>query len=153
MHEHHKIKRAEGGQDARENIAILDAHCHHALHQIEGAVKNDKKRHLVPDMLQQLYPDNAKARENCLYLAMTAALSNDSRNSENKKASASTDYSAFDTEMLVHLTPPKVPPKTRDLVNRVCNEMRNPRTGKKLGVSSYLRLLVEQDLKKRGYQP
>jgi len=152
MHEHHKIKQADGGKDTRENIAVLDAHCHHALHQIESALKNEKKRLHVPDMLRLLYPEDAKAREFCLYLAMTAALSKDTRSETNKKKEA-TDYSAFDTEDLVHLTPPKVTVKMRDLVNRVCSETKNPRTGKKLGVGTYIKLLVEQDLRKRGYQP
>jgi hypothetical protein len=57
----------------------------------------------------------------------------------------------FDTPDLVHLTPAKVTPKVRDLVNRVTRELRNPRTGKKLGVSEYIRGLIEADLKKRGF--
>jgi hypothetical protein len=150
MHEHHKIKKASGGQDTRDNIAILDAHCHHALHQIEAAVKNDKKRLLVPDLLKKLYPDNSKAREFCLYLAMTAAVGSDSKNADNKPAQG-IDYSQFDSEELVHLTPPAVPPYIRDLVNRVVREMRTPK-GRSLGVGRYLRFLIEADLKKRGYK-
>jgi len=151
MHEHHKIKKAQGGQDTRANIAILDAHCHHALHQIEASIRSDKKRLLVPDLLKKLYPDNQKARENCLYLAMTALLGVDKENPENKQASSSPDFSMFDTEELVHLTPPAVPPHIRDLVNRVVRDMRSPK-GKPIGVSRYLRFLVEKDLRQRGYR-
>lgn len=148
MHEHHKIKQADGGKDTRENIAILDAHCHHALHQIEAAIKNEKKRLHVPDLLRLLYPDNAKAREMCLYLATTAVFSKDSKNEKNTPAQ-DTDYSMFDTEELVHLTPPMVPPKVRDMVNRVVRELKGP-TGKSVGVSTYLRWLIEADLRRRG---
>lgn len=150
MHEHHKIKRAGGGQDTRENIAILDAHCHHALHQVEAALKNEKRRLHIPDILLKLYPKNQKARENCLYLATTAALSKDGRNTENVPITADPDYSEFDTDELVHLTPPKVTPRVKELVMRVCQEMTHPRTKRPLGVSTYLKLLVEQDLRKRG---
>jgi hypothetical protein len=150
MHEHHKVKRAQGGKDTRANIAVLDAHCHHALHQIEAAIKSEKKRLHVPDLLRQLYPSNAKAREQCLYLAMTAAMGVDKENPSNK---ATTDednaYSEFDTEELVHLTPPAVPPHVRDAVNRLVRQMKTPR-GKPIGVGRYLRYLVEKDLKQRG---
>jgi hypothetical protein len=57
----------------------------------------------------------------------------------------------FDTEELVHLTPPAVPPHIRDLVNRVVRDMRSPK-GKPIGVSRYLRFLVEKDLRQRGYR-
>lgn len=147
--EHHKIKQAQGGKDTRENIAVLDAHCHHALHQIEAAIKNEKKRLHVPDMLKKLYPSNAKAREQCLYLAMTAAMGVDRHNPDNKPASSEPDYSEFDTEDLVHLPPPAVPPHVRDAVQRVVRQMRTPR-GKPLGIGKYLRYLVEKDLKQRG---
>jgi len=147
MHEHHKIKKAQGGQDTRANIAILDAHCHHALHQIEASIRNEKKRLFVPDLLKKLYPDNQKAREICLYLAMTAMQGVDKDNPENK--SAATDYTMFDTEELVHLTPPAVPPFIRDMVNRVVKDMRSPK-GKPIGVSRYLRFLIERDLRMRG---
>jgi len=149
MHEHHKIKQAMGGKDTRANIAILDAHCHHALHQIEAAVKNEKKRLYVPEMLRRLYPDNQKAREICLYLAMTAAMGEDKQNPDNKAAEE--DWSIFDTDDLVTLTPPRVPPKIRDLVNRVVAQLKGP-DGKKAGVSTYLRWLVEADLRKRGFK-
>lgn len=151
IHEHHKIKKANGGKDTLDNIALLDAHCHHALHQLEAALKNEEKRKHVPDMLQKLFPNNAKARENCLYLATTAALSKDRKNPENTPKTE-IDYSVFDTEDLVHLTPPSVPVKVKNLVMRVCNDIKHPKTGRRLGVSTYLRLLVEQDLKKRGYR-
>ena len=81
---------------------------------------------------------------------MTAALGKDSQNPDNKPAS-SEDWSIFDTEDLVHLTPPKVPPHIRDLVNRVVSQVRGP-TGKKVGVSTYLRWLIEADLRRRGFR-
>ena len=151
IEEHHKIKRADGGKDTRENIAIICVSCHNALHHIEGAVKSEKKRLLIPDMLKKLYPSNQKAREYCLYLAMTAAMKVDKENPENKpkESNADTDYSMFDTDDLVHLTPPAVPPFIRDLVMRVVKDMRSPK-GKPIGVGRYLRFLVERDLRQRG---
>ena len=143
IHEHHRVKQADGGLDTRSNIAILDATCHHALHQIEAALKNPKRRLQVPELLQALFPQNAKAREQCLLLATTAALGR----SLDQEA---TDYSAFDTDDLVHLPAARVSPKTRDQVNLVVGDMRGP-TGRKLGVGDYLRGLIEADLKRRGF--
>jgi len=34
----------------------------------------------------------------------------------------------------------------------IAKELKNPNTGKSLGVSGYLRALVENDLKRRGYK-
>ena len=143
MHEHHKIKRSTGGKDTRENIALLDSHCHTALHQIEMCLKSAKDQALVPDLLSSLYPNNPKARENCLLLATTAAF---------KTEDKAPDYSAFNDEDFVYITPPKIPKQTRDQVSMVAKQMKNPKTGKRLGVSGYLRLLIEMDLRKRGFK-
>lgn len=151
MHEHHKVKKASGGQDTRDNVVLIDTECHAAIHQIESALKNDKKRLIIPDLLNKLYPNNLKAQKTCFHLATIAALGRDPSEPINNHLE-DPDYSAFDTEELVHLTPPKVPPQVKKFASVVAKEVKNPRTGKALGMSGYLRLLVEQDLKKRGFK-
>jgi len=148
--EHHKIKRAQGGQDTTDNLVLICTNCHTSLHNIEKALLNAKRRLLIPDLLQSLFPSKPKSRETLLYLATTAALAEDSRNTTNLPAISRPDYAMWDTEDKVHLTPPTVSPKVRDLVVQVCATMKNPGTGKRLGIGTYLRLLVEQDLRRRG---
>lgn len=150
MHEHHKVKKASGGEDSRENVVLIDSSCHAAIHQIEHALKNEKKRLLIPDMLSKLFPSNLKAQKNCFYLATVAALGRDPSEPINAHLD-DPDYSAFDTEELVHLTPPKVPPKIKKLASIVAKEIKG-QGGRAIGMSGYLRMLVEQDLKKRGFK-
>lgn len=142
IHEHHVIKRASGGKDIKTNILNLDASCHNAVHQVEMALKNQNRRGTVSDLVASLFPHSVEAQRRCMELAAIAAMGVD--------LNSTPDYSSYDTNELVYLTPPKVPPKVRELVKRVVKEMRNSKTGKKLGVSEYIRLLVEADLKKRG---
>lgn len=143
VHEHHRVKQADGGQDNRANIAILDATCHHALHQIELALKNPRRRLQVPELLQALFPANPRAREQCLILATTAALGR-------PVGESAPDLSAFDTAELVHLPAPRVPPRVREMVHLVVREMKGA-TGRRLGIADYLRGLIEADLKRRGF--
>lgn len=146
IHEHHMVKRSSGGSDSQTNIAFIDSYCHTAIHQIEAALKSKTRQAFVPDLLSSLYPNNTQAQKNCIFMASTAALGY-------SPDSPPTDYSDWDTDELVHLTPPpKVHPETRDQVKIVAKELKNPKTGRALGVSGYLRLLVEQDLRKRGFK-
>jgi hypothetical protein len=142
IHEHHVIKQANGGQDTQENVIRLDVHCHSAVHQVEMALKNKNRRGSVGDLVSALYPQNFVAQKRCMELAVTAALET--------QAAASPDYSVFDSDDLVHLTPTRVPTKIKVLVTRLCKELRHPHTGKRLGVASYIRSLIEADLKRRG---
>lgn len=142
IHEHHIIKRASGGQDTKENILRLDATCHTAVHQVEAALKKGSS---ASDLASSFFPTNFAAQKKVLELAASAALGRDP-NEEN----APLDYSAFDNEQFVYLTPAKVSPRVKQLLMRVVREMKNPRTKRTLGVSEYLRLLIEADLKKRG---
>src|SRR5690606_18131989 len=98
-----------------------DSNCHTALHQIESCLKSAKDRHLVPDLLKALFPDKPAAREKILVLATTALTQSDDR---------PPDYSAFNTEELVYLSPPKIPRQTREQAATVAKQMRNPKTGK-----------------------
>lgn len=150
IHEHHKVKQASGGSDDRGNIVFIDANCHTALHQLEHALRSETKRMLIPDLLRQMFPENMKARQTCLFLATMAVLGRDPNDPTPAAMPDRIDYSLFDTDEFVHLTPPKVTPFVKHLVSIVVREMRNPNTGKPLGVSTYLRLLVEQDLRRRG---
>jgi len=143
IHEHHVIKRASGGGDTVENILRLDVNCHSAIHQVEMALKNPKRRGTVSDLVGALFPKNITAQKRCLELAATAALGH--------SPDAPPDYSIFDSDEMVTLTPTRVPPKVKSILMRVIKELRNPRTGKKLGVSEYVRGLIEADLKKRGF--
>jgi len=145
MHEHHIVKRASGGGDERDNIAILDAHCHHALHQIESALKNKKKIMLIPDLLRSLYPDSNDAQSRCLHKATTAALG------RAIDTSPDIDFSAWDTDDLVHITPPKVSPLVKKYVSVVAKELKGAH-GKSVGVSGYVKLLIEADLRRRGFK-
>lgn len=138
IHEHHAVKRASGGSDALENIFRLDSGCHTAVHQIEAALKRGSG---ASELVQAIFPDNPVAQRKCLELAATAAMG---------LADKPLDYSQWDTEELVYLSPPQVTPHIRKLVNRVVQEMKNPKTGRKMGVAGYLRMLVEMDLKRRG---
>jgi len=144
IHEHHVIKRASGGQDSRENVICLDASCHSAVHQVEMALRNPNRRGTVADLVAALFPQSVAAQRRCMELAATAAMGM----AQNEMPP---DYSMWDSNDLVHLTPPRVSPRVRDLVRRVTSELKNPKTGQKLGVSEYIRGLIEADLKKRGY--
>ena len=150
IHEHHKVKQASGGSDSRTNIAFIDSNCHTALHQIETALRSESKRPLIPDLLQQMFPSNLKAQQTCLLFATTAALGRDPNQPATSSAIDRIDYSVFDTDELVHLTPPRVTPFVKHLISIVAREMKNPNTGKPLGVATYVRLLIEQDLRRRG---
>lgn len=144
IHEHHIVKRASGGQDTQENVICLDASCHNAVHQVEMAIRNQNRKGTASDLVSALFPHSIVAQKKCMELAAMAAMGI-------SQSEIPADYSMFDTPDLVHLTPAKVTPKVRDLVSRVTRELRNPRTGKKLGVSEYIRGLIEADLKKRGF--
>ena len=147
-HEHHKVKKASGGQDTRANVLLIDSRCHTAVHQIESALKSETRRAQVPDLLSMMFPGNLKAQKTCFYLATVAALGRD----PSDPVQAEPDYSAFDTDELVHLTPPKVTPKVKAMASTVARELKNPQTGKSAGMSGYLRMLVEADLKRRGFK-
>ena len=144
IHEHHVIKRAKGGKDTVENVITLDASCHNAVHQVEMALKSQNRRGTAADLVSALFPHSMEAQRRCMELAATAAMSVE-------QSDPAADYSNFDTKDLVHLTPPRVSPRVRDLVSRVTNDMKNPKTGRKMGVSEYIRILIETDLKKRGF--
>jgi len=145
IHEHHVVKRASGGKDTMSNVINLDASCHNAVHQVEMALRNQNRRGTASDLVSALFPHSMEAQRKCMELAATAAMGMDL--SEQTAA----DYSSFDTKDFVYLTPPRVTPRVRELVNRVTSEMRNTKTGRKMGVSEYIRLLIESDLKKRGF--
>ena len=146
IHEHHVVKRACGGKDTVKNVIRLDGNCHNAVHQVEAALKNPK-RVSATDLATALFPNNVAHQKKCLELAAIAALGVDPSALANSQAP---DYSKYDTDELVHLTPPKVSPRVKDLVMRISQELKNPKTGRSLGVSGYLRTLVEMDLKRRG---
>ena len=138
IHEHHAVKKATGGTDALSNMRRLDSGCHTAVHQLEAAIKRGAG---AAELAMALFPDNPEAQRKSLELAATAAIGLHAK---------PLDYSQWDTEELVYLAPPQVTPHIRKLVNRVVQEMKNPKTGRKMGVAGYLRLLVEMDLKRRG---
>lgn len=144
IHEHHIVKRASGGKDTQENVICLDATCHNAVHQVEMALRNANRKGTASDLVSALFPNNIVVQKRCLELAAMAALGM-------AQSEMPRDYGEFDTPDLVHLTPPKVTPRVKELIGRVTREMRNPRTGKRLGVSEYIRCLIEADLKKRGF--
>lgn len=143
IHEHHIVKRASGGKDTQENVICLDAVCHNAVHQVEMALRNTNRKGTAADLVTAMFPSNIVAQRKCMELAAMAAMG--------VQAKEDPDYSIFDTPELVHLTPIKVTPRVRELVNRVTKEMRNPRTGRKLGVAEYVKGLIEADLRKKGY--
>lgn len=142
IHEHHVIKRASGGQDVSDNITRLDATCHTAVHQIEAALKKGTS---ASELASAFFPTNFAAQKKVLELAASAALGRDPSEDQ-----IPLDYSAFDNDQFVYLTPAKVSPRVKQLLMRLVREMRNPRSKKPLGVAEYLRLLIEADLKKRG---
>jgi hypothetical protein len=144
IHEHHIIKRASGGTDAVNNVICLDASCHNAVHQVEMALRNQNRRGTAADLVSALFPHSMTAQRRCMELAATAAMGV-------SPDEISNDLSVFDSKSAVYLTPPRVSPKVRDLVKRVTRDLRNPKTGQKLGVSDYISGLIEADLKKRGY--
>lgn len=149
IHEHHKVKKSLGGQDTMGNMTVIDSYCHTALHQIEAALRNPKKHATIQPLLEAIYPDNPDARKRCMELATIAALGKDPKKSDEQML----DYSIFDEEDEVYVTPPpKVHPQTRKQVKIVAKELKNPRTGRSLGVSGYLRMLIENDLRKRGFK-
>jgi len=143
IHEHHIVKRASGGQDTHENVICLDASCHGAVHQVEMALRNQNRKGTASDLVSALFPNSIVAQRKCMELAAMAAMGL-------SQSELPVDYSIFDTPELVHLTPVKVTPKVKELINRVTRELKNPKTGKKLGVSDYVRGLIEADLRKRG---
>ena len=144
MHEHHVVKRSTGGSDVKENILRLDASCHSAVHQVEMALRNQNRRGTAADLVAAIFPHSVVAQRRCMELAAIAAMAGD-------LSEEAPDLSRFDTKDLVYLTACRVSPKVRELVNRVASDLRNPKTGRKLGVAEYIRSLIEADLKKRGY--
>lgn len=148
IHEHHLVKREKGGQDTMENLVRLDAGCHTAVHQIEGAMKSDTRRPLIPSLLDAIFPGQLEAQKTCLRMATTAALG---RPPEQPPLP---DYRQWDTDNEVYLTPPpKVHPLIKQQAKILGKELKNPKTGRSLGVGGYLKLLVEQDLLRRGFIP
>lgn len=141
IHEHHVVKRASGGQDLVENIMRLDATCHTAVHQIEAALKKGSS---ATELASAFFPTNFAAQKKALELAAKAALGRDPGEDQ------PLDYSAFDNDQFVYLTPAKVSPRVKQLLMRVVKEQKNPKTRKTLGVAEYIRLLIEADLRKRG---
>lgn len=145
IHEHHVIKRASGGQDTRENIIRLDASCHSAVHQVEMALRSQTRRGTASDLVSAIFPHSVAAQRRCMELAATAAIGVD------PSEQPPMDLSAFNSKDSVYLPSPQVSPRVRDLITRVTSDLRNPKTGRKLGIAEYLRCLVEADLRKRGY--
>jgi pyridoxal/pyridoxine/pyridoxamine kinase len=144
IHEHHIIKRASGGGDTQENVICLDTSCHTAVHQVEMALRNQNRKGTAADLVSAMFPHSIAAQRKCMELAAMAAMGVGANE-------VMPDYAMFDTPDMVHLTPVKVSPKVKALVNRVTREMKNPKTGKKLGVADYVKGLIEADLRKRGY--
>jgi len=143
IHEHHLVKRASGGQDEADNIARLDAYCHHALHQVESALKKPKKGTTATDLASALYPNNQRAQKKVLELAAIAAMGRD--------ISQELDPTQWDTDDRVGLPIVMVSPKVRKQAKIVAKELKNPKTGRALGVSAYLEMLLLSDLRKRGF--
>ena len=143
IHEHHVVKQASGGRDTAENVIRLDTNCHNAVHQTEMALRNPRRRGGVGDLVSGLFPANMPAQKRCMELAVTAAMGKE-------KEEDLPDYRAFDSDEMVHLAPTRVTPQTKRLVMRLVQELKNVTTGKKLGVSSYIRGLIETDLRRRG---
>ncbi len=144
IHEHHIIKRASGGKDTRSNVICLDASCHNAIHQVEAALRNNNRRGSVADLVGALFPNSIAAQRRCLELAALAAMGVQSDADD-------INLSIYDTNELVYLPPVKVSPKVRALIKRVMVDTKNPKTGKRLGMSEYIRSIIEADLKKRGF--
>ena len=143
IHEHHVIKKSAGGTDKITNILRLDAFCHSAVHQVESALKNPRRKTSASDLVATLFPTSLAAQKKCLELAAIAAMGDS--NPEMM------DFTAFDGEYLVYLTPVRVSPKVRECVRLVAKELKSVKTGKSIGVSEYIKGLIEIDLKKRGF--
>lgn len=143
IHEHHIVKRASGGQDEAENIARLDAFCHHALHQVESALKKPTKGTTATDLALALYPHNHRAQKKVLEMAAIAAMGRDT--------SQELDPSSWDTDDRVGLPVVRVSPKVRKQAKIVAKELKHPKTGRALGIGGYLEMLLLCDLRKRGF--
>lgn len=66
---HHEWPEALGGSNDPSNLRQLCAGCHDGLHAIANILLQRKLSRSVTDQLLLIYPDNPKARENCLKLA------------------------------------------------------------------------------------
>ena len=70
-HTHHKTPKALGGKDTPDNLIDLCPQCHDALHNVAyKLLTNIHGQAKVIDSLTMIYKDNAKAKENCLELAI-----------------------------------------------------------------------------------
>lgn len=68
---HHKIPRSLGGKDIQSNLIELCPGCHDALHAIAYRMMSKKvSRMQVLDSIALIYPQNKKAQELCLELAL-----------------------------------------------------------------------------------
>lgn len=145
IHEHHLIKRASGGQDTADNLVRLDSNCHTAVHQVEAAFKNKKRKVSPADLAATLFPKSIIIQRKLLEFGATAALG---RTKEDADEPA--DYSFFDTDDLVSLTPPRVHPHIKKLVHIVARQLKGER-GRSIGVANYIKLVIEADLRRRGF--
>ena len=147
IHEHHLIKKASGGLDTADNLVRLDSNCHTAVHQVEASFKNKKRKVSPSDLAASLFPNSSIIQRRLLEFGATAALG---RSSTGEDGEQQPDYSIFDTDDLVALAPARVHPYIRKMVNVVARQIKGEH-GRSIGVSNYIKLLIEADLRRRGF--
>jgi len=70
-HTHHKNPRAMGGKDVDSNLIDLCPACHDAIHAIAYRMLNKKTSRIqIIDSIALIYPQNKKAQETCIDLAV-----------------------------------------------------------------------------------
>lgn len=132
-HEHHKVPRAAGGPDTKENLCYLCPTCHDNLHRFAEMITAGKTNEAV-DLANLEYPAPAP-RKRSLELSQLVA-----------RSFASPIGVAPDEEVLVSVSLP------RELVNRlrVLASEHPKENGRKLGVPKFAGMILTQYLIKKG---
>jgi hypothetical protein len=131
---HHITPQAAGGSDDKKNLIFLCVNCHSVLHRCEELLASGKGN-LTSELIATTFPDSTGARSRMKQLvaeARSAFQDADESGLASDKASVELDRDLFDKIQLL------------------AQEVRDPRTGRKVGVSRYVSAILEKHLRSRG---
>jgi len=134
-HQHHKIPQAVVKDDSPENLVYLCPDCHHALHQLATILRSGRTG-MMMDILQQGYP-LPQERSRILELA-------------NLVAESMVGKIEGETPTSTHLIPLILDHVTFLSIKRIANDHR--RRGRPVGVARFISMLIQQEIRKRGFK-
>lgn len=139
LNEHHVIPQAAGGSDEQSNKYNLCTGCHQSLHMVSFALMNPKKSGSTNDILMSLFPDSPSKRQKVFELARFVA-----KAFIEKKESKKPKDEFSEDQIIISL-----PYKYKKLLQLAAGENINPKTNRPLGLSSYLKIILCEHLKKK----